>query len=179
MVQHVAGGRRAAAGGRHACVRASLSLLFSPHSLYISHTQNRYPTLRGDDPVAPDLRVLSHPPTPLPNTPTRALPVPHRPQACLAGWLAGRGGRIFDFFLFFQNGLKRAPRALGGPGGPWGPYFPLFLPYFRPFSGPLGGPWGGPGGPLFALKGCCAVGKHLRCNLHWLPLRAVTAERTS
>ena len=42
------GGRAAAAGGRHACVRESLSLLLSPHSLYISHTQNRYPALRGD-----------------------------------------------------------------------------------------------------------------------------------
>ena len=34
------------AGGTHA--RASLSLLLSPHSLYISHTQNRYPALRGE-----------------------------------------------------------------------------------------------------------------------------------
>ena len=37
----MAGGR---AGGMHA-----RSLLFSPHSLYISHIQNRYPALRGDD----------------------------------------------------------------------------------------------------------------------------------
>ena len=44
----LAGGRAAAGGGRHACVRASLSLLVSPHSLYISHTQNRYPALRGE-----------------------------------------------------------------------------------------------------------------------------------
>ena len=60
---------------------------------------------------------------------------------------AGRPAGILTFFWFFQNGLKRSPRALGGPGGPWGPYFPLFLPYFGPPGGPLGGPWGGPWGP--------------------------------
>ena len=41
-----AGGR--AAGGWHAGARESLSLLLSLHSLHISHTQNRYPALRGD-----------------------------------------------------------------------------------------------------------------------------------
>ena len=74
--------------------------------------------------------------------------------------------------------------ALDGPGGPWGalggpwgalggPGGPIF-PYFCPIFGHFRAPWGGPGGalgapylPLFALKGCCAVGKHLRCNLHW------------
>ena len=33
---------------RHACVRESLTLLVSQHSLYTSHTQNRYPALQGD-----------------------------------------------------------------------------------------------------------------------------------
>ena len=40
-------GRRAG-GGWHAGLRESLSLLLSLHSLHISHTQNRYPALRGD-----------------------------------------------------------------------------------------------------------------------------------
>ena len=49
-------------------------------------------------------------------------------------------GRNFDFFLFFQNGFKRAPRALGGPGGHWVLIFHLFWGLFWAFWGPWG-PW--------------------------------------
>ena len=107
----------------------------------------------------------AHPP------PTRRPPPTHPPPAhrpawlagWLAGWPAGWPAENLDFLCCFQNGLKRAPRALGGPGGP-------IFPYFCPVLGPLGGAWGALGPPylpLFALKGCCAVGKHLRCSLHW------------
>ena len=85
-----------------------------------------------------------------------------------AGRPAGRpAGRNFDFFLVSPKWPKKVPQ---GPRGPWGALGALFCPIWAP---PWGGPWGGPGGalgppyfPLFALKGCCAVGKHLRCSLH-------------
>ena len=78
-------------------------------------------------------------------------PAAARPQACLAGRLAGRK---FGFFFFFQNVAKRAPRGPGGPGGPWG----------SP-EGALAGPWGpwGPRGPwapyppYFSFYGCCEL----------------------
>ena len=66
---------------------------------------------------------------------------------------AGRPAGFLTFFCFSQNGLKRSPRALGGPGGPWGPYFPYFSPYFGPPWGPLGGPWGALGPPYFPYLG--------------------------
>ena len=44
-------GRRA--GRWHAGARESLSLLLSLHSLHISHTQNRYPALRGENATLP------------------------------------------------------------------------------------------------------------------------------
>ena len=85
-----------------------------------------------------------------------AVSVPHRDscvcatQRQLAGWLAGRGGRIFGFF-FFQNSLKWAPGALGGPGGYFPPIFALFLGPWGALGAPPGGPWGGPGPPPLLL----------------------------
>ena len=70
--------------------------------------------------------------------------VPHR-DSWLAGWQAGGVG-FFGFF-FFQNSLKWAPGALGGPGG----YFPHI---FALFLGPWGPPWGGAlGAPYFPYLG--------------------------
>ena len=92
----------------------------------------------------------------------------HPPPARRPAWLAGRpagGARILDFFLFlFQNCLKRAPRALGGPGGYIFLYFALFLAYFCPPWGALGGALGPPYFPYLGLLRC---GEHLRCNLLW------------
>ena len=66
---------------------------------------------------------------------------------------AGRPAGILTFFWFFQNGLKRSPRALGGPGGTILHIFALFWALFWAPGGGLG-----PGPPYLPLRAAALWG---------------------